>query len=492
MISFLICLCVLILGYFFYGRVVERVFAPDDRPTPAVTMADGVDYVELPEWRIFLIQLLNIAGLGPIWGAVGGAMWGPSVFLWITLGTILAGGVHDFASGFLSLRSRGRSVAELAGDYMGKTVRFLMRIFSTVLLFMVGVVFAKGPAGLLSYLCNAEGAGTGFFAKESVWLILIVIYYFVATFVPIDAIIGKVYPLFGFCLIAMAVGVGAGIFLNGSAANIPELWNVVGQNMHPDGTGAWPMLFISVACGAISGFHATQSPIMARCCRSERQARRVFYGAMISEGVIALIWAAASCALFPIESGKMTGLQAAMGMGQSACVYNICEGTMGRLGAVLAMLGVIVCPITSGDTAFRSARLTLGDWFRLDQRDRRKRLLLTVPLLLLGYGVCQLDYTTVWSYFASTNQILATIVLWTAAMYLAKSGRQPWIAALPAAFMSAVTMTCVFSSPLYLGKLFGASAGAVGTVAGLALAAGFFALFLIKYRTIRREKRVSL
>ena len=492
MFSFLICLVVLILGYFVYGRVVERVFAPDDRPTPAVTMEDGVDYLVLPEWRVFLIQLLNIAGLGPIWGAVGGALWGPSVFLWITLGTILAGGVHDFASGFLSMRCGGRSIAEITGDYMGKAARILMRVFSTVLLFMVGVVFAKGPAGLLRFLCDPSGAGTGIFTRESLWLNLIILYYFVATFVPIDAIIGKIYPLFGFCLIVMAVGVGVGIFLNGTAANIPELWSVLGQNHHPDGTGAWPMLFISVACGAVSGFHATQSPIMARCCRSEKQARRVFYGAMVSEGVIALVWAAASCALFPIVDGKMTGLQTAMAEGQSACVYRICESTMGKVGAVLAMIGVIVCPITSGDTAFRSARLTIADWFRLHQGDWKKRLLLTVPLLVLGYAVCQLDYSTVWSYFASTNQILATIVLWTAAMYLAKSGKQPWIAVAPAAFMSAVTMTCVFSSPLYLGGLFGAAADTVGTVAGLVLAAGFFALFLTKYRAIRREKRVNL
>lgn len=481
MISFLICLAILVAGYFIYGRVVERTFGPDDRPTPAVTMEDGVDYVQLPEWRIFLIQLLNIAGLGPIWGAVGGAMWGPSVFLWITFGTLIAGGVHDFASGFISMRCKGKSISEVTGNYMGSGMRNIMRVFSTVLLFMVGVVFAKGPSGLISYLCGSGGSDS-ILTNANLWLILIVIYYFIATFVPIDAIIGKVYPVFGFCLIAMAVGVGCGIFVNGTAGSIPEIWTVIGKNMHPGGSGAWPMMFISVACGAISGFHATQSPIMARCCKTEKQARRVFFGAMVCEGIIALVWAAASCALFGIADGKMTGLQEAMAMGQSACVFNICEMTMGKAGVVLAMLGVIACPITSGDTAFRSARLTIADWFKLDQSDWKKRLVLAAPLLILGYIVCQLDYNTVWNYFASTNQILAMIVLWTASIYLVRNGRKPWIAAVPAVFMSVVTMTCVFSSDLYFGKLFGSAAQTVGVIAGFVLGAAFLGLFLRQLR----------
>ena len=479
MISFFICLTVLVVGYFTYGKIVEKTFGPDERETPAVAMADGVDYMVLPKWRVFLIQLLNIAGLGPIWGAVGGAMWGPSVFLWITLGTIFAGAVHDFASGFVSMRNKGQSVSELCGNYMGEAMRNVMRVFSVVLLFMVGVVFAKGPAGLLAYLISNKG-GTGIFTSDKVWLVIIIVYYFIATFVSIDAIIGKIYPLFGLCLIAMAIGVGGGIFVNGSAANIPEVWTVLGKNMHPAGTGAWPMLFISVACGAISGFHSTQSPIMARCCKTEKDARSIFYGAMVAEGIIALIWAAASCALFPIVEGKMSGLKEAMAAGQSACIYNICSTTMGSVGVVLAMLGVIACPITSGDTAFRSARLTIADWFKIDQKDWKKRLALALPLLACGYLVCQLDYTTVWNYFASTNQILAMIVLWTAAMYLATEGKNYWVAAAPATFMSAVTMTCVFSTKLYLGGLFGDAAGTVGNVAGLVLAAAFLALFLAK------------
>ena len=482
MISFLVCLAILIAGYFVYGKVVEKVFGPDDRETPAVALEDGVDYVVLPEWRIFMIQLLNIAGLGPIWGAVGGAMWGPSVFLWITFGTIFAGGVHDFASGFMSMRNKGMSISEVCGDYMGNVMRNIMRVFSVILLFMVGVVFAKGPAGLLAYLCG-KGGGTNIFTNAEAWLVVIIIYYFVATFLSIDKIIGKFYPIFGICLIVMAIGVGIGIFAKGFAASIPEIFPLT--NRHPGGNAIWPMMFISVACGAVSGFHSTQSPIMARCCKSEKQARRVFYGAMVCEGVIALIWAAAAIALFDKEGGLMTGLKVAMAEGQSACVYNVCLTTMGKVGAVLAMLGVIACPITSGDTAFRSARLTIADWAKLDQKDTKKRLLLAAPLLILGFIVCHLDYNTVWNYFASTNQILAMIVLWTAGMYLVKNGKSPWVAVVPATFMSAVTMTCVLSSNLYLGGI--SFFNKISKVGGLVLAAAFLCLFMVAANKAKAE-----
>ncbi len=485
MVSFFVCLAILIVGYFTYGKYVDMVFGPDDRITPAVALKDDVDYLVMPQWRIFLIQLLNIAGLGPIWGAVGGALWGPKVFLWITFGSVFAGGVHDFASGFISMRHNGLSVAEITGTYMGDTMKSVMRVFSVVLLFMVGVVFAKGPASLLAYLIDPNGDSSVPFANVSVWLIIIMIYYFVATFLSVDKIIGRIYPVFGICLIIMAAGVGIGIFTHGYANDIPEVWTVLNTNMNPTGTGAWPMMFISVACGAISGFHSTQSPIMSRCCQSERQAHQIFYGAMICEGIIALIWAAAACALFPIEGGLMTGLHEAMAAGQAACVYNICSATMGKAGVVLAMIGVIACPITSGDTAFRSARLSLADWFHLDQKDRKKRLALAVPLLTLGYLVCQLDYTTIWNYFASTNQILAMIVLWTAAIYLVKNQKAPWIAVIPAVFMSVVTMTCVFSSRLYLGGIFGSAAPMAGRIAGAVCGILFLTLFLINSKKIR-------
>ena len=481
MISFFVCLAVLIAGYFIYGKVVSDTFAPDDRETPAVTMRDGVDYMVMPAWRVFLIQLLNIAGLGPIWGAVGGAMWGPSVFLWITLGTLLAGGVHDFASGFMSMRHRGLSVSELTGLYMGKTVRNVMRVFSVVLLFMVGVVFAVGPAGLLAYLCGPEGE-TSLLGNKNFWLAIIFVYFFVATFLSVDKVIGKLYPIFGICLIVMAIGVGAGTIGNGYV--IPEIFPL--RNLHPDKVSPWPGMFISVACGAISGFHSTQSPIMARCCKSEKMSRKIFFGAMVCEGIIALIWAAASCALFETGAdGTMTGLKDAMAVGQSGCVYNICNTTMGKVGVVLAMLGVIACPITSGDTAFRSARLTLADWFRIDQKNWKKRLALTLPLLALGVLVSQLDYTAIWNYFASTNQILAMIVLWTAAVYLIRNSRKPVIAVIPALFMTAVTVSFVFRSELFLGGIPWLAATADGI--GITVAILFLILFAVKTKPAREK-----
>lgn len=483
MISFFVCLAILIASYFTYGKFVSNTFGPDDREPPAVTMEDGVDYVVMPTWRIFLIQLLNIAGLGPIWGAVGGAMWGPSVFLWITFGTIFAGGVHDFASGFMSMRHEGLSVSELTGIYMGNTMKNIMRVFSVVLLFMVGVVFAVGPAGLLAYLCG-QGESTSILTNKYFWLVIIFAYFFIATFLSVDKVIGKLYPVFGICLIVMAAGVGFGTISKGYV--IPEIFPL--RNMHPAGTSIWPGMFISVACGAISGFHSTQSPIMARCCKSEKLSRMVFYGAMVSEGIIALIWAAASCALFEISpEGTMTGLKEAMAVGQSGCVYDICATTMGGFGIVLAMLGVIACPISSGDTAFRSARLTLADWFKLDQKDWKKRLLLTVPLLGLGILVSQLDYTAIWNYFASTNQILAMIVLWTAGMYLIKNGRKPYIAIVPAAFMSAVTVTFVCRSDLYLGRIPGLAG--IANVIGIVLAAVFLGLFLMKAKQTKKAAK---
>ena len=308
-------------------------------------------------------------------------------------------------------------------------------------------------------------------SSDLFWLIIILVYYFIATFISIDAIIGKIYPVFGICLIIMAIGVGVGTIARGY--EIPEIFPL--RNMHPAGTSIFPAMFISVACGACSGFHSTQSPIMARCCKSEKMSHMVFYGAMVCEGIIALVWAAASCALFPIEGGLMTGLKEAMAVGQSGCVYNICFTTMGGFGAILAMLGVIACPISSGDTAFRSARLTIADALKMDQKSYKNRLILTIPLLALGVLVSQLDYTSIWNYFASTNQILAAIVLWTAAMYLRHEGKNAYVAALPATFMSAVTLSFVFGSKLYL--------GGIPFLAGIAtyLGVGIAAVMLIAF-----------
>ena len=471
MISFFLCLALLIGGYFVYGKIVDDTFAPDDRETPAVRFDDGVDFVVMPQWKLFLVQLLNIAGMGPIFGALQGALWGPIVFLWITFGTIFAGSVHDYFSGMLSIRNDGASIAECTGIYMGNFMKNVMRVFAVVLLIMVGTVFAVGPAGLITKLLSENGVAAGTLASTQTWIWIILAYYFIATFVSIDAIIGKIYPLFGICLIVMAVGVCFGIFTNPEYV-IPEIWTNF-TNMHPGGKAVWAYMFITVACGAISGFHSTQSPLMARCMKSEKQGKFVFFGAMTCEGVIALIWAAAGCALYEVTGGLNTGLQTALASGQSAAIYDVCAKTMGGVGIALAMIGVIVCPITSGDTAFRSARLTIADWFKIDQDDWKKRLLLCVPLLGAGAIISQLDYSIVWRYFSWTNQTLAMIVLWAASMYLFKEKKNYWITAVPATFMSAVSMTYFFSADecVNLGA-------AVAYPLGIVLAAAFLGIFL--------------
>ncbi len=486
MISFLLCLAILIAGYFFYGKVVENTFGPDDRETPAVRINDGVDYVVLPQWKLFMIQLLNIAGLGPIFGALSGALWGPIVFLWITFGTIFAGGVHDYFSGMLSERNDGVSISEISGIYLGKTMKNVMRVFSVVLLVMVGTVFAVGPAGLLQLLCSNA---PGILSSKMFWLILILVYYFIATFLSIDKLIGKIYPVFGICLIVMAVGVGLGIFTKGY--EIPEIWSHF-YNMHPQGTPIWSFMFITVACGAISGFHATQSPLMARCLKSEKQGHFVFYGAMVSEGIIALIWAAAGCALYTGEE------LLALGGGGSTAVYDVCKKTMGGVGIALAMLGVIACPITSGDTAFRSARLVLADWFHLDQKVWKNRLLLCVPVLgigaFLGIGnaLGKIDYTIIWRYFSWTNQTLAMIVLWCASMFLFYEKKNYWITAVPATFMTAVSITYFMLGNECLGQFLNPAGGfntALAYPVGILFAALFLGIFLysIKKRDVKPQ-----
>ena len=499
MISFLLCLAILVGGYFVYGKIVDNTFGPDDRETPAVRINDGVDYVVMPQWKLFLVQLLNIAGLGPIFGALQGALWGPVVFLWITFGTIFAGGVHDYFSGMMSERNEGASIAEVTGKYLGPVMQNIMRVFSVVLLIMVGTVFAVGPAGLIVTLCK-NGGMSGMLTTTLFWLIIILIYYFIATFISIDAIIGKIYPVFGICLIIMAVGVIIGIFTN-PAYTIPELWSNF-HSMHPSGTPIWSFMFITVACGAISGFHSTQSPLMARCMKSEKQGHFVFYGAMVCEGVIALIWAAAGCALYTITDGKMTGLAEALSAGQSAAIYDVCLKTMGNVGVALAMIGVVICPITSGDTAFRSARLTLSDWLKIDQDSYVNRLKLCIPVLgvgsFLGIGNALgfINYTVIWRYFSWTNQTLAMIVLWAASMYLFKEKKNYWITAVPATFMSAVSATYFVLAPECLGGLLNhktAEGAAVYNTAvaypvGILFAIAMLALFIYatKKQTVKK------
>ena len=477
MVSFFLCLAVLICGYLFYGKYVDSTFNPDDRETPAVAINDGVDYVVLPQWKLFMIQLLNIAGLGPIFGALSGAMWGPVVFLWITFGTVFAGAVHDYFAGMLSERNNGASISEVTGIYLGPTMKNVMRVFSVILLIMVGTVFAVGPAGLIVTLTTNSGL-SGILTNKVFWLAIIIAYYFTATFISIDKIIGKIYPVFGICLIIMAIGVCFGTLTSGE--KIPEIFSHF-TNMHPKGTPIWAFMFITVACGAISGFHATQSPLMARCLKSERQGHFVFYGAMVAEGIIALIWAAAGVTLLGVDK------LAEMGGGNNNTVYTICTMTMGKIGIILAMLGVIACPITSGDTAFRSARLTLADWLKLDQDSAKNRLILCIPVLgigaILGFGnaLGKIDYQIIWRYFSWSNQTLAMIVLWAGAMYLVQNKRNYWICAVPATFMSAVSMTYFMMAGECMGLIsFFKNNAKVGYPVGIIFAVACLALFLSK------------
>ena len=438
MISLFTAFAVLIVGFIVYGRVAEKIFAPDDRKTPAVVINDGVDCVPMKTWKAYLIQLLNIAGTGPIFGALMGAVFGPVVFLWIVFGSILGGAVHDYMSGMISSRHNGASIAELSGTYLGKVAKWVMRLFSVVLLVLCGTVFVTSPAGLLDKLTPDWMNGT-------FWAIVILAYYLLATLLPIDKLIGKLYPVFGVLLIVMAAAVIGGILFSGSKYTIPEISL---QDLHPKGTPIWPYMFITVACGAVSGFHATQSPMIAKCIKSEKVGRRVFYGAMISESVIALVWAAAGVAFY----GTTQLLNDALAKGASNVVYDISTGVLGTFGGILAVAGVIVCPITSGDTAFRSARLILAETFKLDQKKIRSRLIITVPLLVIGglltwFAIANdSGFQTIWRYFSWSNQTLAMIALWVATAYLLKKGKYRFgslLTALPASFMTAVSVTYI-------------------------------------------------
>ena len=472
MISILLALAVLVCGYLFYGRAVEKVFGPDGRQTPAYRLEDGVDFVPMKTWKAFLVQLLNIAGTGPIFGALMGACFGPVVFLWIVFGAILGGGVHDYMSGMVSERHDGASVAELSGIYLGKGAKWVMRIFSVLLLLLTGTVFVTSPAALLARL-------TPHFLGNTFWIVVILIYYVLATLLPIDKIIGRLYPVFGVVLIVMALGILFGIVKGGYA--VPELTL---RNLHPEGLAVWPYMFVTVACGAISGFHATQSPMVAKCIVSEKQGRTIFYGAMLAESVIALVWAAGGVAFY----GATGGLQSALSsLGQSGVVYEISSGMLGTVGGILAVVGVIACPITSGDTAFRSARLILAEITGLDQKKVRSRLLITIPLLGLGAVLTQLDFNVLWRYFSWSNQTLAMISLWVATAYLVKRGGKPLkslLTALPAAFMSAVSLTYILMAK----EGFRLSAS-VSYPAGMVFAAALLALYAVL--TVRRVKGES-
>lgn len=437
MVSFVISLFILIGGYFVYGKYVSKIFGEDpSKATPVQTMADGVDYVEMPSWKIFLIQFLNIAGLGPIFGAIMGVMYGPAAFLWIVFGTIFAGGVHDYLSGMMSLRQGGASLPEIVGGQLGDKVKMLMRVFALLLMILVGAVFVYNPADLLARL-TPESMDALF------WVALIFVYYMAATMLPIDKLIGKLYPIFGFALLFMALGICVMLFFHSDT--VPEVWNEF-YNHKPDPSlnPIFPMMFVSIACGAISGFHATQSPMMARCLKNEKHARPIFYGAMVAEGIVALIWAAAAIAF----TGGYGQLQEYIGGGTPAIlVDSLSKSWLGTFGGVLAILGVIAAPITSGDTALRSARLIAADFLKIKQKKLLKRLAVSLPVFVLCFVIMLLPYDALWRYFAWCNQVLAVFTLWTASVWLANEKRNYYISLIPALFMTCVTVSYIFFAP---------------------------------------------
>lgn len=481
MISFLIALAVLVAGYFIYGAIVERIFRVEpNRPTPAYSMTDGIDYVPMATWRVFLIQFLNIAGLGPIFGAIMGIMFGPAAFLWISLGTIFAGAVHDFISAMMSIRSGGLSLPECVGQQLGLGVKQVMRGFSVVLLILVAAVFVITPAGLIAGL-------TPDYMDKLFWVIAIFVYYILATLLPVDKLIGKLYPVFGFALLFMAVGLLAVLLFGGWEIPDGVSDGLFNRRADAQSMPIFPMMFVSIACGAISGFHATQSPMMARCIKNERLARPVFYGAMVAEGIVALIWAAAAIAF----TGGYEQLQSYMAEHNGATgdlVTAIANNWLGVVGGLLAMLGVIFAPITSGDTALRSARLIVADFMHINQKKITSRLLTSLPLFALCFVVMMIDFNVLWRYFAWCNQTLAVFTLWAATVYLARENKMFVITLFPALFMTVVSVSYILFAPSPEG--FGLDLGfAVG--AGLGVAALFLLLFVNFETRLVRQRRLS-
>ncbi|WP_026957682.1 MULTISPECIES: carbon starvation CstA family protein [Aliagarivorans] len=442
MIWFLTCVAALIGGYFIYGAFVEKVFGiNENRQTPAYAKQDGVDYLPMSQKRVYLIQLLNIAGVGPIFGPIMGALYGPAAMLWIVIGCIFAGATHDYFSGMLSVRNGGASVPALAGRYLGPAARHFMNVFAVVLLLLVGVVFVSAPAGMITNLINSQ---TELTVALGSMVTIIFAYYVVATIVPIDKVIGRFYPFFGALLIFMSVGLITAIAFSADHQVLAGFEpSQMFSNMNPNDMPLWPALFITIACGAISGFHATQSPLMARCMENEKNGRFVFYGAMIGEGVIALIWCAIALSFF----GSVDSLAAAVADGgPGKVVYDASFGLLGVFGGIIAFLGVVILPITSGDTAFRSTRLILAEYFNMKQTKVKNRLAIAVPVFTVGAILTQVDFGIIWRYFGFANQLTAVMMLWTASAYLLRHNKLHWITTLPAMFMSTVVVTFILNS----------------------------------------------
>lgn len=483
MITFLISIALLVAAYFVYGKFIERRFGADPKiKTPVQRLEDGVDYKEIKPWRAFVIQFLNIAGLGPIFGAVLGAAYGPAAYLWIVLGCIFMGAVHDYFSGMLSMRHDGMSLPDMVGRYLGKAVKHVLLFFVSIMLLAVGVSFVVGPADLLSTLTS--------WPKE-VWLYIVFAYYLLATLLPIDKIIGTIYPYMGAALLFMAVGVGGMMIVKAFAGELamPELTLHSLKNYHadPESNVLVPMLFIVISCGAISGFHSTQSPLIARCIANERHGRPIFYGAMICEGIVAMIWASAAMSYF----GGPEGLNAAATEGimidgvltkvtPAIAVDLICRSWLGKVGAVIAIIGVIVCPITSGDTAFRSLRLTLADGLKYGQKPLVNRLIVAIPVFVVAFIMCKVEFSTIWNYVGIGNQVLAMTVLWAGAAYLVRNGKSHFILSIPAAFLTFVCVSYFLIAPYASGGL--DLKPVAGYVAGIVAALALFVWRIVSAR----------
>lgn len=476
MVTFIVSLLALVLGYVFYGKLVEKIFSPDDRKTPAVRINDGVDFIVLPGWKVFMIQFLNIAGTGPIFGAIMGAKFGPSAYLWIVLGCIFAGAVHDYLSGMLSMRHDGAGQPELIGLYLGQGTKRVMLVFSVFLLMMVGAVFVYSPALILGDICG-EGLTWVY-----IWCGIIFVYYIIATMLPIDKIIGKIYPLFAVSMLFMALALMVVLFVKWPS--LPELSDgIYGEGFK---SPIFPALFITIACGAISGFHATQTPLMARCVKSEKMGRPMFYGAMITEGVVALIWATVSMYFF--YGGAAQELGASLSLQAPEVVTTVSQGWLGTFGGILALLGVVAAPITSGDTALRSARLIIAEFLHLDQKSYMKRIYICIPLFgatlaLLFFNIENPDgFNVIWSYFGWANQTLAVFTLWAITVYLVRQ-KKPWvITMLPALFMTVVCSSFIMISP----NAFGLDMTVGYAVGGAALIISLAWFFIWKNKESKR------
>lgn len=466
MYTFLGGLLILLSGYLFYSKYVEKQFGADaDKETPAYTLNDGVDYIPMPSWKLHLIQFLNIAGLGPIFGAVQGALYGPIAFVWVIFGCILGGAVHDYVSGMISLRHKGASLSEIHGMYLGKTAQKIMRLLTVFFCMIVGIVFIAGPAGLLAQLTPNT-------LNKTFWIFVIIIYYLLATLLPIDVIIGKIYPIFGAALVFMAIGVSGAIIFKGYT--IPEISFV---SLHPNNVAVWPMMFITIACGAVSGFHATQSPLVARCMKSEKDGRKIFYGAMIVEGVVALIWVAAGLAFY---GGTERLSDVILGnAGAAGAVFEITKSLLGPIGSILALIGIIICPITTGDTAFRSARLALGEILKYPQDKLKNRLTLAIPMFIIAIFFTFVSFPILWRYMTWLTQAFAMVTLWACSVYLYQNKKNYWITVLPAMFMTAVSISYILQA-----KEGFKIAASLSNILGITVAIGSYALFYLKMKGI--------